>query len=72
MEGKSAITASSNRKSEKKESVIVDGQKIYYSHAYNLLKLNGDEVYLQNPHGVNDVKLSLADFKVYYRKISVQ
>lgn len=67
-----AITASSNSKTEKKESVTVDGQLIWYSHAYNVLRLNGDKVYLQNPHGVNHVELSMSDFKVYYRKISVQ
>lgn len=72
LDGKKAITASTNSKTKKKESVTVDGQKIWYSHVYNLLSLTGDEVYLQNPHGVNDVKLSISDFKKYYRKISIQ
>lgn len=67
-----AITASSNSKTEKKESVTFDGQLIWYSHAYNVLKLEGDMVHLQNPHGVNHVKLSISNFKIYYRKISVQ
>jgi hypothetical protein len=72
LDGNKAITASSNSKTKKKESVTVDGQLIYYSHAYNLLSLTGDEVYLQNPHGANHVRLSISDFKKYYRKISVQ
>jgi hypothetical protein len=72
LENDKAITASSNSKTEKKESVTVDGQIIWYSHAYNLYSLNGDKVYLQNPHGRNDVELNMTDFKTYYRKISVQ
>lgn len=72
LDGKKAITASTNLKSGKKESVTVDGQLIYFSHVYNLLSLTGDIVYLQNPHGVKDVQLSISEFKKYYRKISVQ
>ena len=72
LDGRQAITASSNTKTKKTESVIVDGQLIYYSHAYNLLKFEGGIVYLQNPHGRNHVQLSVSDFKRYYRIIAIQ
>lgn len=72
LDGKQAITASSNSKTKKKEQVTVEGQLIYYSHAYNLLDLKGGIVHLQNPHGRNHVKLSISEFKKYYRIIAIQ
>ena len=50
---------------------LSDGSQLVLSHAYSLKKWDGAHLHLRNPHGQNDIKITVQELLTYFIEVAV-
>jgi hypothetical protein len=66
-------TFSSSGQDEEEKEISFRGktQKLFQGHAYTLDKIEGNTIFLYNPHGENHLELDIKLLKEHFRHIEI-